>query len=262
MYKLVQNEFYKFFAGKKIYMFMVITVIMALVMGFGVLIVQKSGQNVPELDQITGNSFPLSFLDMLANFFFPLFVIVMIADSITVELTEGTLKLTLLHPVTRRQLLNAKMITILILLVLYVVYSLIIGYIIGIPFFGWTESFDYKGYVLTAGDGLLTTIGSYLVLILPTFGFGLLTFLLALQITSTSSAIISALGLLFFLRITAAAITPIARFLVTSYFEMYNFLLPTVNWAHMVYGFVVIGITGLIGYLATWYIFERKDLQN
>lgn len=102
MLSLVKNELIKLFAGKKIYVFMLAIVLANSLIGVeslvGAIDIPVNGQNVPIL-----------MLPTIVNILLPLFVIVLVAGMITDEYANGTLKLSLIHPVSRTSLLTAKL---------------------------------------------------------------------------------------------------------------------------------------------------------
>lgn len=82
----------------------------------------------------------------------PIFLIAVIAETITEEYTAGTLSLSLVHPVTRAQFILSKFISYFLLILALLFYSLVLGYGIGALFFSWGNGFLIRGITYTTAE--------------------------------------------------------------------------------------------------------------
>jgi ABC-2 type transport system permease protein len=93
---------------------MIMTLIPAFICKFG------------EVDKtMSAQMFPLEALKMHLDMLLPIFISILIADIITDEYRSGTLKLPLIHPVSRRKLLNSKLFTILVTITVLLLFFLV-----------------------------------------------------------------------------------------------------------------------------------------
>jgi ABC-type transport system involved in multi-copper enzyme maturation permease subunit len=128
MMRMLQNECFKMFRQKKLYIFMLILALMNSI----VVLAYKSGGNMRTVI-VTPNaqSLPLALLNETAQFMI-IFIAIYIADIIADEYRNGTLKLTLLRPVGRIQWLNSKILALLVFSAVMIAFQIISAYITGI----------------------------------------------------------------------------------------------------------------------------------
>lgn len=126
---LIKNELLKLAHNRKTYGFIlallminIIPVLLTLLIG---------------IRTMDGQSYPSTLYGFTVSWVLPLFLIAIIAELITEEYSAGTLSLSLVHPVTRVQLITAKAVAIFILILAGLLYALLLGYGIGTLFFGW-----------------------------------------------------------------------------------------------------------------------------
>lgn len=86
---------------------------------------------------LNGQIFPVFLLHQISDTILPLLMIVLLSGIIAEEYKEGTLKLTLLRPISRYELITAKMIAVAVLVILILGVTLVSGYAIGTAVFGW-----------------------------------------------------------------------------------------------------------------------------
>ena len=210
-----------------------------------------------------GQEYPLSLLEGMVNLL-PLLLIFIVSDMVAGEYNSGTLKLSLLYPVSRDRLLISKMMAILVMTVFLLAFTLVIGYIAGFLAWGWEEGFTYMGMEYSTGKGILVTLQSYLITVLPVFSLGLLFLFLSLLVKNGTAA----LGLSFVIFLAMSFLSDfmdIARpILITSYLNIFQFILlrdESSELSRMIlpgFAVLVLGTTLLIAVSLLY--FQRKDI--
>ena len=263
MYSIVQNELIKLFARKKVYVFMAILFIITLVSGLAVYIMSshlplaKPGQDSLSM---SAQAFPLTILDAMGNTI-AIFLIILVADMLTEEYIAGTLKLPLMRPVTRGQLLAGKVLALFLVTVLLHVFVLVTSYIVGTILLGWSGSFIYAQATIPPLNGILMTIGSYFLAIFPVFAFGMIALLFSILLTSSGSVIGIAIGALFSQSIISQVSKQYRPYMILNYFKLYTPIF-TKDWAFFLQGIVVTLVYGVVFYLMSYYLLKRKDLLS
>lgn len=260
MFSLIQNELIKIFARKKIYVFM------AIILFFNVLVALPAlmtKHNMPSeisngMINFNGQVFPVTVLDGL-NTLLAVFLIILIADMLTEEYISGTLKLPLLRPVTRGQILASKVLALFLVTCLLFFFTLVSGYIVGVLFLGWGHQFLLAHTTLSPLEGILTTLMVYGLTLLPLFAFGVAVLALSLLLTSGGSVIGLGIGALFAGSIVSQINRTLSPYLITTYFKPYQDLLSG-NWGAINAGLVAFVIYTAVFYLASHWIFKRKNL--
>ncbi len=252
MYRLLKNELQKVFAQKKMYVFgaiiVVWVVLLTLVSYIG--IVNQGAE---------GQSFPYDNLGLMADFLYPIFAIVLLAELISEELSTGTFKLFLVHPVSRNQLLRAKLLAIAILIFVLMLVSIVTSYITGTVTFGWGESFKIGGQIMSSSQGVFWTFGAYIISLMAIMAFVLLITPLALELEGSGAVVGALIGIYFaisIVRIFAAELRPV---IILTYFRFYDGIFTGMDWKSIVFGSGIMFIYGLIGYLVSVKILKKKD---
>lgn len=258
---LVQNEFQKMFARKKIWVFFGLLLIITLIAG-GALGHLKNNPDFEEasIQQLTGQTFPLAMFEGLDDLL-AIFVILLIADLITEEYVNGTLKVSLLRPVSRTQLLIAKVVVLAIVMAMLLIFTMIVSYIAGIIFLGWGDQMILEDQTLTTTQGVLTVVKGYLSMILPVTALGLVTMLISLHLNSVGSTIGIGLAIYFISEIAGQLSQTLRPFLLTTYFRYYLIVING-NWKQILNGLAAFLIYGGGCYLLSLITFKRKDLLH
>lgn len=264
MFNLISNEVYKLFKTKKLLVFMLII--------FVYNFLPSLEQVMGSIDQaeiiINGQTTPFYMLNfMLANIL-PIFIIVSLADMITGEYANGTLKIALLHPVSRVKLLTAKISALTIVLFCLLFFSLILSYAMGTLTFGWGDQFSFQepeqainnAVIYSSQQGVLVTISSYVLSIFPLIAFGMLILFLSLLFNSSGVLAGISIGLVIFLSILGDVIEPIRPYLIINGFSMFKDIFVLKDISVFVRTFIVTTTYGLGFFLATVYLFKKKDL--
>lgn len=257
---LIHNELIKIFARKKIYVFMVIILFFNGIFGVSSLMAKRNmpAQIANDVVNFNGQVFPVTSLDGLSTIL-AIFLIILIADMLTEEYIGGTLKLPLLRPVTRGQLLAGKTLALFLVTVLLFLFTMLSGYLIGILSLGWGNKFVMAHTTLSSLKGILTTLMVYGLTLLPIFAFGVAVLALSLFLTSSGSVIGLAIGMLFAGSIISQVSRTLSPFIITTYFKPYHDLING-NWAAINAGLLAFVVYTAVFYLASHWYFTRKNL--
>lgn len=208
-----------------------------------------------------GQSYPLFFFGFIVYFVLPIFIPMLVADMITEEYLSGTLSLTLIQPITRGGLLLAKALSLYLTIIAVLIHALISAYLIGTIFFSWGAEFIYKGVSYSTAEGIFLTTGLYLVSSFPFLSYGIGVILLALLIQNSGGVVGVSIGLIIVCFALTGLIPNIQSYFLSTYFGSFSHLvllepfIPDRNLAVK-----VIGIHGVIFYLASFFVFRKKDL--
>lgn len=254
MISLVSSELFKIYARRKWVWMLVIGMVFACLVAFGLAIVET-----PETAEAIGRipsaqSFPEQILELWASFLLPLFAIMIVADLIAEESGQGTLKLPLLYPVSRLNLITAKIVATGLVLVSYLLVLMGFAYGIGLIAFDSLPE---------AGPTLLVTIGAYLAVAFPVLVFAVWVMLLSLFVSSTGAVIGIGFGGMMLLNMLATVWPPSAHLLLTQHFFGYRQLLFAVaesSWRDYGISFVITLVYGIVGLVLLQCSFRRKDL--
>lgn len=264
MFNLIKNEVYKMFKTKKILVFMLVI--------FVYNFLPSLEQVMGTIDQaeivINGQTTPFYMLNFMISNIFPIFIIVSLADMITGEYVNGTLKLALLHPVSRVKLLTAKMIALTLVLFCILIFSLVISYAMGTLIFGWGDQFSYQepdqliknATVYPTIEGIYVTSSSYILSIFPLMAFGMIIMFMALLFNSSGVIAGISIGLVIFLSILGGAVEPIQPYLIVDGFSMFKEIFVLKDMTAFLNAILVTAVYGIGFFLASVYLFKKKDL--
>ncbi|WP_070119342.1 ABC transporter permease subunit [Bacillus marinisedimentorum] len=252
--RLIKNELLKIALNKKLYVFMVVMALFTFLPAFEKLIGQ-----VPF--DLTGQNLPMYMLTTHVMILLPLFAIIIITDMITDEYVSGTLKLSLLHPVSRASLLTAKIISLFISLLFLLLYAAFFAYLLGSIIWGFGDSLVFDGVEYATLDGIIKTVGSYIVSAFPLTAFGTFIMLAALLLSSNGGALGVSVGFLIFLNLAGELFPFLRPYLLVDYFRgLAKYLFFTEEYNQAVIGIFIIVIYGIATYIISLIYFKKKDL--
>jgi len=194
-----------------------------------------------------------------------IYISVLMADIITDEYRNGTLKLSLIRPITRFELLISKVAGLMFGILILEAIILILSYVLGIIFFG-SEIFKNIG-----SDGLISlfldifknlfyTLYIYLLASLPYFAFGMIVFFISILCTNMGATIASSLGIWFVFKFLSSQSEPIKPFIISSYNNFYIYLTNELNLQKTIISLCVILAYILIFFISSVHIFNKKEI--
>lgn len=256
MMDLLKNELCKLFKTKKLYVFLLI--ILA-VLVLNLYDHQPGGSEDTVWTFSYGQSFPMASINILSQFMV-IFIPIFIGDSIAGEYRRGTLKLSLLRPITRSQLLRAKIASLFVFISVTMVFSIIASYAVGACFLGWGNGTEYSGKIYTPLEGLLLTLGANALVILPCMAYGLFVTFIAVLSGNRSLTIVSSLAILA-IGLNLNVFESIAPYSLAYYIANFpeNFV-HTLDWTIALQSIGIIAIYLLTFYLSSFYVFNKKEI--
>ncbi len=251
MYGLMKNEIIKAFARKKLWFFLIVQFL------FGV---------VPLILRIftdAGQTYPLFLHGLTISWIIPIYIAILTADMIAEEYDNGTLVLSLVHPVTRGELLAAKVLSLFALTVFILIVTMAIGYAAGTAALGWGSRFLHRGIEYTSARGTYLTIFTYLCSAVPLFAFGLLVTFLAFLLGSSGAVVGISIGTMLLSTALGYLVPEAAPYLVTNHFGSFSqSLLFSRNLPEAELGLKVMAVYGILSYVCSYALFRSRDLVN
>lgn len=253
MFNLVKNEFIKVIANKRLYAFGLILLLIGMVPVVGTVIVRVS--------TFDGQTYPLFLHGLTVSWVIPIFIIVLISDMFTEEYVNGTLALSLIHPVTRGEMLAAKVMALILLILLILMATMLLGYVIGTVLFGWGAHFMIRGVEYSTLAGIKITFFSFLSSAVPLAIFGIMVMWLALLFSSSGAVVGASIGLMLVFAVLGYLVDDIQPYLITAYFSSFrNSLLVVGSYSAAVFAVKVMALYGIVFYAASFIIFRKRDL--
>ncbi len=263
MLRLVNNEISRMFAKKKMFIFILILLAFTLTLSIGIKSVQLIGNLPPEeVPQMTGQDMPMALLAAGIDFLLPVFLIILISDMFTEEYKNGTLKLPLLHPVSRQKVFLSKILALTIFVLILIVFQMITGYLVGTLFFEWGEGLNFINQVFEPTKGILLTIQSYGMSMLPILAFGMLVTLLSILINNSGAVVGSSIGIVFIFNIAGQLSDKISPYLINTHFKWFINLFQQGVSKTVIFSLTIILIYALVFLSASLWSFKRKDIVN
>lgn len=146
---------------------------------------------------LNGQSFPLRMI-LSQPIIMALLAAVLAADLIAAEYRSGTLKLTLLRPVSRSHVLAAKAVALVAGAMALTLFSVVAAYAAGTLAFGWGDRLLAQGSPV-AGSSLAVTVKAALASLASCAGFGMPAMFVALATRNVGLTIGIAAALYLFL---------------------------------------------------------------
>lgn len=241
------NELQKHFSRKKTYVLLVITALIPIAAALLIAFFQGGLGITP----VRSMDFPVYILGIFTTLLLPLFIFMITADIFAAEISDHTVKASLLRPVTRLRVYAAKIsctgLNILVFLALIYLASVVCSIFLGTG-----------GAFLT---GMLTAAGQYLAAFLPLLLLGIISSFVALLAGGSSGALVISL-LVFLAAKTIGLVLPgISGYLFTSYTDWYLLLASGAASLSKVAGVFMFILSYSIIFLGSGYLlFDRKEL--
>lgn len=192
----------------------------------------------------------------------PLLISIIIGDIIVDEYTSGTLKLPLLHPVSRKELIVSKVLTIVLTASILLIFILLLSYVLGFLLLPWEDTLEIGSYTFSGFPAVLFVVFSYMFTLIVLVAFVMPIVMLAVRIESTSVLVGSTIGMfVIFQFLTNSLPLPLKQFLIYFYFFI-TILAGNLN----TYKEFVLGATVILAYIVFPYLialrhFKKKDIM-
>jgi len=257
---LLQNELLKLFKTKKLYIFLLIFVVMRMM---AVHFFNAGTGFQTAIEAANAQSLPLT-MRFDAVQFWIIFTAIYIADILTDELKTGTLKLTLLRPIGRIQLLHSKMAAMAAFTILLMLFSVLSTYAVGLVAFGWGDRTVYNGVTYSTIEGLRLTAKVYIASLLPLIAFGMICTFVATVARNLVSVVAFAFILFIvgeFLHALSAIPSDIRTCLIVNQlFDFSDYVVQSNNRSE-----IALSVTANLSYIAVFYLltlaaFRKRDV--
>lgn len=255
--KLLQNELAKLFKTKKLYVFFFIFLATTSITVYYFNSDDTAIKTV--IETANAQSLPLALKNSVA-LFFSIFMAIYIADIVTDEYKNGTLKLSLLRPVSRVKLLHSKMLAVLMLNMIMAVFFILSAYAIGITAFGWGAVTVYGGVNYSAAEGLLLTLKAYAASILPYMAFGMIGIFVGILSNRMTTTITILISLAMFGEYLNAIPSIKVYSIVNQMYFFHEYFVKTPNPEEVLLSTVVNLAYIFIFYWLAIFFFKKKDL--
>ncbi|OZB96569.1 ABC transporter permease [Paenibacillus sp. XY044] len=254
MIRLMQNELYKTFRLKKLYIFMAILAIHAwLTVHFYTI----GGEWKSVIVMANGQSLPLTLINSMAQFM-TVFIPIYVADLITGEVKTGTLKLSLLRPVRRIEWLNAKIASLFVFITVLLAFSVAAEYVIGTLAFGWGERTLYAGSLYAQTEGVWLTLRLTFSMLLPYMACGLIVVFIAVSAANISTTIGLSIGVLTAAQYLSAFET-IKPYSIVNQMYFFHEYVHQANWGALLQNIAVVAAYIAVFYAVSAMIMKKKD---
>jgi ABC-2 type transport system permease protein len=221
-------------------------------------------------------TFTRIFMQFGSSLFLPLLVIVIAADMVSSEHTEGTIKLLLTRPVKRWKILLSKYISLLIFTTLIVMAMGVASFVISGFFFGyqgWSAPM-FTGFTLKNGtfDPSSVQVVTNWQLVLMNYGLGwfsavvvaTLSFMVSILVRSTAAGMGVMLAVLIggSILVQLAADFPLAKYLFTSHLRITDYVNGTSPLPDITLGYsLTVLLLWMVGSLIISFVtFTKKDV--
>lgn len=226
-----------------------------------------------------GVTFTREFVKNASSLFIPLLVIVIAADLVSSEHTQGTIKLLLTRPVSRWKVLMSKLITLILFVSLIVLATGVLSYLISGLIFGyggWTLPI-FVGFQVVGTSVDLTdvkAVGQWLYLFME-FGLvwfvalvvGVMSLLISVLVRNAAVSMGVMLALIIMGQILKNMVSSweSAKYLFNVNLELTSYLsgsLPPIAGMSLGFSLAVLSIWGLASLVVSFLVFSRKDILN
>ncbi|OEH85372.1 hypothetical protein BHU72_04585 [Desulfuribacillus stibiiarsenatis] len=253
MCNLVYNELYKMVANWKLLIFLLITLV--------AVAIPSMVMFIPEAHVVfTGQDYPLMILNGLVTMVLPIFIIIMLAEMFTTEYEKGTLKNTLIQPVSRIQVVVGKLLAVVSIVGFLLLVALIAGYGFGIAVFGWGEGIAIGGNLLTSSQGIIATVTSYVVSLIPLTVFAVFIAVLCIILSSGTAALGISIGLFLAMNIAGQLVEKLSPYLINTHFNLYIFVMEEALRVQLVQSIVALVVYGVVSSLLVAILFKKKEI--
>lgn len=273
---LIQTELYKIFRKGRSYIgfgaiaFIVIVIQIALYVD-GESYLELGTQSLKESFTFQGNLLNgyLSVFIILSSLWvhIPFLIALVAGDLIAGEAAAGTLRILLIRPISRTQIVAAKFVAILIYVLAIVLFMAVISIGTGLLIFGEGDLFVMKDmlYIFESSDSLWRILASFAFSFLSMSMVASLAFMLSALVDSSLGPIIMTMSIIIVFMIVSSIDLSIFRavkpYMFTTYMGAWReFFSDPVDWQK-----VYQAITALTAHIliflgfTTWY-FKKKDI--
>ena len=258
MLRVIRFELYKLFTSKKVLVTFLVLMGISLMLAVGINLM-NSMEEAHKL-HMTGQIFPVFLLVNLSDTLLPIMLVVLLVGLIADEYRDGTLKLPLLRPISRGELLLGKMAAAVVMVVVLMAVTLVGGYAAGTLIFGW-EKEVIIGEQMFMVESVTQVLGFYLLTMIPFIAYSFIILFFSMMFANSGVAIGAAVGVHFMLLFTGGFFEKLQPAILNTYYYMGGMALtPTLNWQELLGNLAVISAYMLVFTVINFITFKKKDI--
>jgi ABC-2 type transport system permease protein len=247
LYVSVMNEVEKLLSRKKTIVFLVISALIPVLAAVALLFFRSRLGIAP----LGAGEFPVWILGTFTGLLLPLFVCMTAVDLFTGELSDRTLKIVLLRPVSRLKIYLSKIIAISIYILINLGGIFLIS-LIGGAFLEWSDGSVFA---------LVKALAAYAAAFLPMLLIGILSVFVSQFFKSSSGALAFCILLYFASKVASFVFPGIGRLLVTSFNDWHMLWLSSpVVLGSIINIFLFILSYSIIFLAAGYFLFDRREI--
>lgn len=210
MLKVFKNEVIKMINGKKFYILLA-TIIASIIL------MAALGSSNAEFRITSLNFVEVTLNGIIMKPLIPIFIILIIAETITEDYTNGTMKFSIMTPIKKRDLIIGKLLFVEMYTLALMIVSFLASYIIGLLAFGACD----KTQLL---NNLLYDVKCYSVILLPLLSFIVVISFIALFMNNSGAMIGLGIGIYFLMFILDQGIKNIMHYTFTGGMYAYEYI--------------------------------------
>jgi hypothetical protein len=201
---------------------------------------------------VGGSSFPIFILGLFTSVLLPLFIFMWAADAFAGEVGEGTMKITLMRPITRFKVYLSKTLALSLATVLLLAIMLLAASICGLFLSSGVSQF-ISGWV----NGLKACI----LAVVPMISMVITAVFLSQFFRSSSGALTCSI-LVYIVGRFLPVVEPVAgKVLIFSYTNWHTLWLGNItDPARLLYAFMIMVSTSILLFTGGFYIFDTREL--
>ncbi|CEI83548.1 MULTISPECIES: ABC transporter permease subunit [Oceanobacillus] len=205
-----------------------------------------------------GQSFPVEMLQSSLTFT-AVFIAIYVGEVLIQERNNGTIKFVLLRSVSRFQYYLSRILSILLFSLLLTSIMLFIGYVVGISFFGWGDTFVFYSVVTSGWHGVGVTLLAGLAFGFAYFIFGLIALLLS-QFIQRISTLAMLMGISTLVGQYIIIYDQVKQYAIYEHLLFFHINLFEKSFSYSVTSFGVLIAYLLVIGTAGYYLFKKQDL--
>ena len=240
------NEIYKILSKKKFVLLMGASVIITIAAA----VINMLSFNNLGIFVINNQSLPVVVLNLLASLLLPLFIIMITSDLFSGEISDNSIVMSLVRPISRNKLYISKILSIGFITFAFLLSTFIVAFAVSLL------SGNFGEIISKMPSNLL----SYVTAVIPMLLIAIIAAFIA-QFTKSGGMTVVLLILLSILMSSASIFLPqIVSFLPTTYLTWYQNFYSGVNFSIVLNEFLYILAYGIIFMFAGTYLFQKKDI--
>ena len=257
MLRVIKFELYKLFASRKVLVTFLVLMGISLMLAVGIN-VMNSMEEAHKL-HMDGQIFPVFLLTNLTDTILPIMLVVLLVGLIADEYRDGTLKLPLLRPISRGELLLGKMAAAVVMVVVLMAVTLVGGYAAGTLVFGWEQEVII-GEQMFMVESVTQVLGFYLLTMIPFIAYAFIILFFSMMFANSGVAIGAAIGVHFMLLFTRGFFEKLQPAILNTYYYMGGLALAALDWQELLGNLAVISAYILVFTVINYITFKKKDI--